>query len=501
MQAAGARIVARRRRRADHRCVGLPGLQAARRRSASRSSTPAARRGRATSTGSGRRHASSSPATGSSRRRSAQPCGGPAEDALLGARPYGVRARHTPALVDRSTPRRGRRSRSTTPAVGPMTTAARRSCERRRRMIDRTLRAAFVVVLVVFTILRPVAGRRRARLLGGRPRGPVHAPRRDAGRVHVPAARRALLLDPRAAAVRGLRGDLDAADRLRAAVADRPVGAAFLVIPVVASDLYLGNIHVLLAAAIVGSLRWPAPVGDPAAHEADGAASACSGSSCAASGAASPSRSASPRVARPRSRSCSRRPVAEVDRLRPRHRRLARHRQRLRRPDPAARPPARRGPARHLGRPHEPALDAARPPRCSACRSSGWSAWRCSPAPSRVSAWGPLRTGRRCGRWTSRAVRCSDARMPDELARAPVARPSSRRYSCMRRSEALPTEASDGRAARTLGHQLSAARAGERAGRRTSRQRPPETTNAGAPSAGVRLPLDRGRGGHSRVSW
>ena len=29
-------------------------------------------------------------------------------------------------------------------------------------------------------------------------------------------------------------------------------------IPVVASDLYLGNIHVLLAAAVVGSLRWPA---------------------------------------------------------------------------------------------------------------------------------------------------------------------------------------------------------------------------------------------------
>jgi Glycosyltransferase family 87 len=31
-----------------------------------------------------------------------------------------------------------------------------------------------------------------------------------------------------------------------------------LVVPFVASDLYLGNIHVLLAAAIVASLRWPA---------------------------------------------------------------------------------------------------------------------------------------------------------------------------------------------------------------------------------------------------
>ena len=51
-------------------------------------------------------------------------------------------------------------------------------------------------------------------------------------------------------------------------MADRAVGAAFLVLPVVASDLYLGNIHVLLAAAIVGSLRRPGAVGDPAAHEA-----------------------------------------------------------------------------------------------------------------------------------------------------------------------------------------------------------------------------------------
>ena len=36
-----------------------------------------------------------------------------------------------------------------------------------------------------------------------------------------------------------------------------PRALAFLVLPVVASDLYLGNIHVLLAAAVVGSLRRP----------------------------------------------------------------------------------------------------------------------------------------------------------------------------------------------------------------------------------------------------
>ena len=37
-----------------------------------------------------------------------------------------------------------------------------------------------------------------------------------------------------------------------------PWALLFVVIPVVASDLYLGNIHVLLGAAIVASLRWPA---------------------------------------------------------------------------------------------------------------------------------------------------------------------------------------------------------------------------------------------------
>src|SRR6185503_18165053 len=37
-----------------------------------------------------------------------------------------------------------------------------------------------------------------------------------------------------------------------------PFALLFVVVPVVASDLYLGNIHVLLAAAVVGSLRRPA---------------------------------------------------------------------------------------------------------------------------------------------------------------------------------------------------------------------------------------------------
>ena len=37
-----------------------------------------------------------------------------------------------------------------------------------------------------------------------------------------------------------------------------PWALGFLIVPVVFSDLYLGNIHVLLGAAIVASLRWPA---------------------------------------------------------------------------------------------------------------------------------------------------------------------------------------------------------------------------------------------------
>ena len=104
----------------------------------------------------------------------------------------------------------------------------------------------------------PIDGRRRPRLLGGRPRRPVHAPGRDAGRVHLPAARRALLRRARASCPFEV---FQAIWTLLIGFAllwlTGPWALLFLVIPVVASDLYLGNIHVLLAAAIVGSLRWP----------------------------------------------------------------------------------------------------------------------------------------------------------------------------------------------------------------------------------------------------
>ncbi len=129
---------------------------------------------------------------------------------------------------------------------------------RRRRLIDRSLRLAFVVVLVVFTILRPVeAGDAHAYWavdLADPYTRPVATPD-------------AFTYPPPAALFFGVLGQLpfeafQAIWTLLIGFAllwlTGPWALAFLVIPVVASDLYLGNIHVLLAAAVVGSLRWPA---------------------------------------------------------------------------------------------------------------------------------------------------------------------------------------------------------------------------------------------------
>lgn len=128
---------------------------------------------------------------------------------------------------------------------------------RRRRMIDLTLRLAFVVVLVVFTILRPV------------PAGDAHA--YWAVNLADPytrpvATQDAFTYPPPAALFFAVLGQLpfevfEAIWTLLIGFAllwlTGPWALAFLVLPVVASDLYLGNIHVLLAAAIVGSLRRP----------------------------------------------------------------------------------------------------------------------------------------------------------------------------------------------------------------------------------------------------
>ena len=128
---------------------------------------------------------------------------------------------------------------------------------RRRRLIDRSLRLAFVVVLVLFTIFRPV------------PMGDGHA--YWAVDITNPYTRAVATPDaftypPPAALFFSVLGHLpfgvfEAVWTLLIGFAllwlTGPFALLFLVLPVVASDLYLGNIHVLLGAAVVGSLRRP----------------------------------------------------------------------------------------------------------------------------------------------------------------------------------------------------------------------------------------------------
>jgi hypothetical protein len=130
--------------------------------------------------------------------------------------------------------------------------------ERHGRLIDRALRWAYVIVLVTFVVLRPV------------PAGDAHA--YWAVELADPygrpvATQDAFTYPPPAAIAFSILGRLpfevfEAGWTLLIGLAllwlTGPFALAFLVIPVVASDLYLGNIHLLLAAAIVGSLRWPA---------------------------------------------------------------------------------------------------------------------------------------------------------------------------------------------------------------------------------------------------
>ena len=130
--------------------------------------------------------------------------------------------------------------------------------ERRRRQLDLGLRAAFVVVLIVFTLFRPTTA------------GDAHA--YWAVNLADPYTRPVATTDaftyppPAVIFFAGLSKlpfeVFQAIWTLLIGFAllwlTGPLALAFLVIPVVASDLYLGNIHVLLGAAIVASLRWPA---------------------------------------------------------------------------------------------------------------------------------------------------------------------------------------------------------------------------------------------------
>jgi hypothetical protein len=128
---------------------------------------------------------------------------------------------------------------------------------RNRRVIDLALRAAFVVVLLVFTIFRPTTA------------GDAHAYWSvDLANPYTRpvATTDAFTYPPPAALFFAVLGQLpfevfQAGWTLLIGIAllwlTGPWALAFLVLPVVASDLYLGNIHILLAAAVVGSLRRP----------------------------------------------------------------------------------------------------------------------------------------------------------------------------------------------------------------------------------------------------
>jgi hypothetical protein len=145
------------------------------------------------------------------------------------------------------------RPRAPSPRTPPPSLA-----ERRRRRIDFALRAAFVVVLVAFTIFRPIEA------------GDAHAywsvDLADPYTRPV-ATQDAFTYPPPAALLFAVLGELpfevfQAIWTLLIGLAllwlTGPWALLFVLIPVVASDLYLGNIHVLLAASIVASLRWPA---------------------------------------------------------------------------------------------------------------------------------------------------------------------------------------------------------------------------------------------------
>jgi Glycosyltransferase family 87 len=130
---------------------------------------------------------------------------------------------------------------------------------RRRTMLDRSFRMAFVVVLVIITILRPVT------------EGVPDAHAYWAVDLANPYTRAVATPDaftypPPAAIFFAILGNLPFEVfqfgwtlLIGAALLwlTGPWALAFLVLPVVYSDLYLGNIHVLLGAAVVGSLRRP----------------------------------------------------------------------------------------------------------------------------------------------------------------------------------------------------------------------------------------------------
>lgn len=129
---------------------------------------------------------------------------------------------------------------------------------RRTRTIDIGLRAGFVVALVLFAIYRPVTAADAHAYWAVNLADPYTRP------IATPDA---FTYPPPAAQVFSILGHLpwpvfQAGWTILIGLAllwmAGPWSILFLAIPVVSSDLYLGNIHLLLAAAIVAAFRWPA---------------------------------------------------------------------------------------------------------------------------------------------------------------------------------------------------------------------------------------------------
>ncbi|HEV2006934.1 MAG TPA: glycosyltransferase 87 family protein [Candidatus Limnocylindrales bacterium] len=129
---------------------------------------------------------------------------------------------------------------------------------RRMRTLDIGLRAGFVVALVIFAIYRPMAAADAHAYWAVNIADPYTRPI---------ATTDAFTYPPPAALAFSVLGHLpwevfQALWTILIGLAllwlVGPWSILFLAIPIVSSDLYLGNIHILLAAAIVAAFRWPA---------------------------------------------------------------------------------------------------------------------------------------------------------------------------------------------------------------------------------------------------
>jgi len=128
---------------------------------------------------------------------------------------------------------------------------------RRMRTLDIGLRAGFIVALVIFAIYRPMAAADAHAYWAVNIADPYTRPI---------ATTDAFTYPPPAALAFSVLGHLpwevfQALWTILIGLAllwmVGPWSILFLAIPIVSSDLYLGNIHILLAAAIVAAFRWP----------------------------------------------------------------------------------------------------------------------------------------------------------------------------------------------------------------------------------------------------